>query len=148
MDFPTVEEVNKMFKTGMSFNSFAKEMGKHKNTIKNYYAKLGYKYNRDLHQFVAIEDNNNNKDIGSLELEQRVQILEEKVNALTSIKATANDFALDSRVLRTDIKTRSIKISASAMQAFTKLAETKLSMYAKQDLLAMALLEFVDKYNN
>lgn len=146
MDFPTVEEVNKMFKTGMSLNKLAEEMGKHKNTVKNYYAKLGYKYNKDLHQFITITNEESNKNIGSMELEQRVRVLEEKVNALTSTKPTKSDFTLDSRVIRADIKTRSIKISASAMQAFTELAETKLNMYAKQDLLAMALLEFVDKY--
>lgn len=160
MNYPSMEEVNKLFQEGTSLNKLAEILGVHKNTIKNHYQKLGYKYDRALHQFikndgvtVSVTKSNTplkqkketNKDMNYIELEKRVKALEDRFNALNP-KTIESDFILDSRVLRTDIKTRSIKVSATAMEAFTTLAETKLSMYSKQDLLSQALIEFADKY--
>lgn len=150
MKYPTIEEVNQLLREGKSLNKLSEFLGVQKNTIKNHYQKLGYQFDRAVNQFVQ---NNNSvtqsntpvkqkKDMNYIELEQRIKALEDKIFS----KNKTSNFTLDSRVLRSDIKTRSIKISASAMQSFMNLAETKLNMYAKQDLLAMALLEFTDKY--
>ncbi|MDV4152730.1 hypothetical protein R0131_18025 [Clostridium sp. AL.422] len=78
-----------------------------------------------------------------------LQSLEERIKALESIvlqnntKVTPDTFTIE---LKKDIITRSIKVSKTIIDDFNNLAETKFSMYNKQDLLNKALTEFVEKY--
>lgn len=163
MSFADVNEVNKRFSEGLSLNKLSEELGRHKATIKAHYLKLGYKYNKTVHQFVEVESDtepttpttvNNDVEVNSSTntsidnydaLEKRMKALEKRMDVLSK-QSIRSDFTLDSRVLNNDIMTRSIKVSESIMNSFTRLCESKYNMYSKQDLISMALLEFLDKY--
>lgn len=149
--YPDIVEVIEKMNTGMSLNQLAKEVGKDRKTVKRYYENLGYTYVTEVRNFVknknecniTISNTNDNK---YKDLEDRIKILEDIVLS-NNTNATQNRFELDSRVLKNDIMTRSIKVSKSAMNTFNKVVERNLSMYTKQDLISMALLEFADKYS-
>ena len=148
--YPDILEVIEKLNSGMSLNTLAKEIGKDRKTVKKHYEKLGYSYVTELRNFVKnkVESNvteSNTDDDKYKALEERLKNLEDTVKQMQS-KPFKNDFELDSRVLNNDIMTRSIKVSKASMEAFSAVAEKKLSMYSKQDLISQALWEFVDKY--
>lgn len=148
--YPDILDVIEKLNNGMSLNALSKEIGKDRKTLKRYYEGLGYTYVTELRNFVkkkiepSVTESNTNDDKYK-DLEQRLKALEDIVMQMQS-KSPKSDFELDSRVLKNDIMIRSIKVSKNAMDAFTKVAENKLSMYSKQDLISQALLEFTDKY--
>ena len=156
-----IREINKRLEEGESLNSLDKNgtLKMSRKAFKNNAIKLGYFYNRELNLFVCDENvtpvtpikskektsNADEKDKVIKDILERLKILEEKV-LHNNTSVTPNQFILDSRTLSTDIKVRSFKVSEKALNEFIELAESKLSMYSKQNLFTQALLEFVDKY--
>ena len=164
-----IELANNALANGASLNKLDKTdtlAGLSRKAFKNNALKLGYIFNNDLNKFIidsnlsnttvtprankAIAINKDKKKADKMiEFEKRIEKLESIIETLMlqgNTKVTYNDFTLDSRVLNNDIMTRSIKVSKASMEAFSAVAEEKLSMYSKQDLISQALWEFVDKY--
>lgn len=146
MDTITIEDIqaiNEVLKDVKSLAKVPSEVKKFSDReLKRKAEKLGYKYSAQEKLFVKDEVPKMTQD----EIIKCLLDLQDKVEKLSKpSKATYSAVEINPKYT-TDIKTRSFMVSESAVDKFNKLAKTKLAQFRKQDLVTLALLDFVEKY--
>lgn len=165
MEENKILEVNKLFENGMSMNQLEKDgtLGCSRKAFKNRAFKIGYTYDNSLKKFIkddSIEIKAPTEHRVSKEkiiqktteekhtiasLEARIRQLEHIVLSNNTYTAQPIQIELDTRTKGT-VATRSIRVTKDAIELFNNIAETKLAMYTKQELMSQALIEFYEKY--
>lgn len=102
---------------------------------------LGFHYDSKQKAFVKIEVPTMSQD----EIIKRLLELENKVAKIGKHEKSHNSLEIDKKYT-TDGITRSFNVSKGALEKFNKAAETKFAQFRKQDLLTIALLEFVENH--
>lgn len=152
-----ITEINALLLQGYSLTKLEKEnklFGYSRRAFSRRAEKLGYEFDKTSNQLVQHQETSNNTsevnvspinnhDSKYAELEKRIQKLEDLILSNNTIPA---NFTLDDTLKECDIITRSFKVNPSTVEKFNSIAETKLAMYTKQQLLSQALLDFYNKY--
>lgn len=169
-EIKTIEDINiinKLLSEGETLESIGKkEDFPATRTIQRHIKKLGFQFERKLGIIVpnevlkdnivtapikkesspkkVIESNTkNNTNVTSIELSEIIKRIEVLESLMLHNNTNVTPVNIESR---TDIITRSIKVSKEIMSEFTKLCETEFPMYSKQDIISTALLEFIQKH--
>lgn len=152
-----IAEVNALLLQGYSLTKLEKEnklCGYSRRAFSRRAEKLGYEFDKTSNQLVqhqATSNNTsevnvsptNNDDSKYAELDKRLKKIEDLILSNNNIPM---NFELDESLKECDIITRSFKVNPATVEKFNSIAETKLAMYTKQQLLSQALLEFYNKY--
>lgn len=135
-------EINKAIKEYGSLSKVPEEIKMFSDReVKRKAEKLGYHYDSKEKAFVKIEVPN----MSQAEIIKRLLELEGKVAKIGKAEKSHNELKIDKKYT-TDSITRSFNVSKGALDKFNKLAESKYAQFRKQDLLTMALLEFVESH--
>ncbi|EOU2067477.1 hypothetical protein C4D45_09350 [Clostridium perfringens] len=134
---------NSLVVEGMSINQIAKMLKVKRNEIFEIMKENGFIYDRNQGFFVKInEDYSLIKRVEKLEQQQR-EILE-----LLSNTKQKNELKIDNDILNGEIIQKSYKLNKSIAQRFSDYCkELRGSGIKSQDILSMALLEFLQKRN-
>lgn len=134
---------NSLVVEGMSINQIAKMLKVKRNEIFEIMKENGFIYDRNQGFFVKInEDYSLIKRVEKLEQQQR-EILE-----LLSNTKQKNELKIDNDILNGEIVQKSYKLNKEVAERFSDYCkELRGSGIKSQDILSMALLEFLNKRN-
>lgn len=138
-----VEKINNsLVVNGMSINQIAKMLKVKRNEIFEIMKKEGFVFDKEQGFFVNINEDSLIKRVEKLEQQQR-EILE-----LLSNTKQKNELKIDNDILNGEIIQKSYKLNKSIAQRFSDYCkELRGSGIKSQDILSMALLEFLQKRN-
>lgn len=168
--------INDLLTKGETLESIGKKDGfASTRTIQRHIKKIGFRYDRKLGILVPIEgvtvsntkvtstnkietlnvanedvktqikknDSNNNSNVTKDDIANIIKRIEKIEKLMLQHNTNVTPLNINAN---TDITTRSIKVSKHAMNEFIELCESQFPMFNKQDLISLALLEFVKKY--
>lgn len=152
-----IAEVNTLLLQGYSLTKLEKQnklYGYSRRAFSRRAEKIGYEFDKASNQLVQHKETSNNTsevnisssnstDSRFAALEQRIKKIEDLILFNNTIPC---NFKLDESLKECDIITRSFKVNPDVVAKFNSIAETKLAMYTKQQLLSQALLDFYNKY--
>ncbi|WP_146674884.1 helix-turn-helix domain-containing protein [Clostridium cochlearium] len=151
-----VNYINKLLDNGNTVTQACKIIGIARSTVGGRFARNNYNYNEDLHKYY--KDNIEDITIKEIETENNDvdEILKIKSEILELVKAkkdifkmlktykynTSNDIPNE---LKDKIKIKTIKVYNAVYEEFNKVCNSYSSI-KKQDLISLALFEFIQKY--
>ncbi|MGM8259341.1 hypothetical protein [Clostridium perfringens] len=139
-NFDLVREINSLLNKGMSLNDVAKQLKTNKKDLLK--VMKGRDYIFDKSEGCFIQEKPIIQRIEKLEQQQR-EILE-----LLSNTKQKNELKIDNDILNGEIIQKSYKLNKSIAQRFSDYCkELRGSGIKSQDILSMALLEFLQKRN-
>lgn len=139
-NFDLVREINSLLNKGMSLNDVAKQLKTNKKDLLK--VMKGRNYIFDKSEGCFIQEKPIIQRIEKLEQQQR-EILE-----LLSNTKQKNELKIDNDILNGEIIQKSYKLNKSIAQRFSDYCkELRGSGIKSQDILSMALLEFLQKRN-
>ncbi|WP_283699235.1 hypothetical protein [Clostridium perfringens] len=139
-NFDLVREINSLLNKGMSLNDVAKQLKTNKKDLLK--VMKGRDYIFDKSEGCFIQEKPIIQRIEKLEQQQR-EILE-----LLSNTKRKNELKIDNDILNGEIIQKSYKLNKSIAQRFSDYCkELRGSGIKSQDILSMALLEFLQKRN-
>ncbi|ELC8402664.1 hypothetical protein [Clostridium perfringens] len=138
-----VEKINNsLVVNGMSINQIAKMLKVKRNEIFEIMKKEGFVFDKEQGFFVKINEDSLIKRVEKLEQQQR-EILE-----LLSNTKQKNELKIDNDILNGEIVQKSYKLNKEIAERFSDYCkELRGSGIKSQDILSMALLEFLNKRN-
>ncbi|MDH5078457.1 hypothetical protein [Clostridium perfringens] len=138
-----VEKINNsLVVNGMSINQIAKILKVKRNEIFEIMKKEGFVFDKEQGFFVNINEDSLIKRVEKLEQQQR-EILE-----LLSNTKQKNELKIDNDILNGEIVQKSYKLNKEIAERFSDYCkELRGSGIKSQDILSMALLEFLNKRN-
>lgn len=138
-----VEKINNsLVVNGMSINQIAKMLKVKRNEIFEIMKKEGFVFDKEQGFFVNINEDSLIKRVEKLEQQQR-EILE-----LLSNTKQKNELKIDNDILNGEIVQKSYKLNKEIAERFSDYCkELRGSGIKSQDILSMALLEFLNKRN-
>ena len=138
-----VEKINNsLVVNGMSINQIAKMLKVKRNEIFEIMKKEGFVFDKEQGFFVNINEDSLIKRVEKLEQQQR-EILE-----LLSNTKQKNELKIDNDILNGEIVQKSYKLNKEIAERFSDYCkELRGSGIKSQDILSMALLEFLQKRN-
>lgn len=142
-----VEKINNsLVVNGMSINQIAKMLKVKRNEIFEIMKKEGFVFDKEQGFFVNINEDSLIKRVEKLEKKQKEQ--EEIILELLSNTKQKNELKIDNDILNGEIIQKSYKLNKSIAQRFSDYCkELRGSGIKSQDILSMALLEFLQKRN-
>ena len=133
---------NSLVVNGMSINQIAKMLKVKRNEIFEIMKKEGFVFDKEQGFFVKINEDSLIKRVEKLEQQQR-EILE-----LLSNTKQKNELKIDNDILKGEIVQKSYKLNKEIAERFSDYCkELRGSGIKSQDILSMALLEFLNKRN-
>ncbi|EJT6665759.1 hypothetical protein N2W48_003023 [Clostridium perfringens] len=143
VDKSLVEQINNsLVLEGKSINQIAKMLKVKRSEIFDIMKQNGFTYDKEQGFFVKINEESLIKRIEKLE-QQNKEILE-----LLSNTKQKNELKIDNDILNGEIIQKSYKLNKSIAQRFSDYCkELRGSGIKSQDILSMALLEFLQKRN-
>lgn len=138
-----VEKINNsLVVEGMSINQIAKMLKVKRNEIFDIMKQNGFIYDKEQQFFVKINEDSLIKRVEKLEQQQR-EILE-----LLSNTKQKNELKIDNDILKGEIVQKSYKLNKEIAERFSDYCkELRGSGIKSQDILSLALLEFLQKRN-
>lgn len=138
-----VEKINNsLVVNGMSINQIAKMLKVKRNEIFEIMKKEGFVFDKEQGFFVKINEDSLIKRVEKLEQQQK-EILE-----LLSNTKQKNELKIDNDILNGEIVQKSYKLNKEIAERFSDYCkELRGSGIKSQDILSMALLEFLNKRN-
>lgn len=152
----TLEEVNIKLKEGLSIAQIERDLGYGKDTLRKKFNRAGYKYNKELKQYIT-QDNNvcckaitHNNTMSDKKEDQKVkqQFTDDEI---TVLKQLIKDYRLQQNIAKIDITnlkdktitTRSFRSYKEVMNNFAKYCkDNKLN---QAEAIATALSDFINK---
>ncbi|TDY38979.1 hypothetical protein C7445_1284 [Alicyclobacillus sacchari] len=115
--------------------------------LREHMESLGYRYNRQLSQYVP-DDGVKSQKTDQEELQGLLDLLAVKDQLLAMVGQLQPSMGFDFRDLYQHgaVVTRSLKTYSGIMEQFDAVCDRCYPQYRKQDLIGFALLEFVRKY--
>lgn len=143
VDKSLVEQINNsLVLEGKSINQIAKMLKVKRNEIFEIMKKEGFVFDKEQGFFVKINEDSLIKRVEKLEQQQR-EILE-----LLSNTKQKNELKIDNDILNGEIVQKSYKLNKEVAERFSDYCkELRGSGIKSQDILSMALLEFLNKRN-
>ncbi|MDK0615915.1 hypothetical protein P5E77_13915 [Clostridium perfringens] len=143
VDKSLVEQINNsLVVNGMSINQIAKMLKVKRNEIFEIMKKEGFVFDKEQQFFVKINEDSLIKRVEKLEQQQR-EILE-----LLSNTKQKNELKIDNDILNGEIVQKSYKLNKEVAERFGNYCkELRSSGIKSQDVLSLALLEFLNKRN-
>lgn len=143
VDKSLVEQINNsLVLEGKSINQIAKMLKVKRSEIFDIMKQNGFTYDKEQGFFVKINEESLIKRIEKLEQQQR-----EMLELLSNTKQK-NELKIDNDILNGEIIQKSYKLNKSIAQRFSDYCkELRGSGIKSQDILSMALLEFLQKRN-
>ncbi|HHD2743829.1 TPA: hypothetical protein ACOTGW_002746 [Clostridium perfringens] len=143
MDKSLVEQINNsLVLEGKSINQIAKMLKVKRSEIFDIMKQNGFTYDKEQGFFVKINEDSLIKRVEKLEQQQR-EILE-----LLSNTKQKNELKIDNDILNGEIVQKSYKLNKEIAERFSDYCkELRGSGIKSQDILSMALLEFLNKRN-
>ena len=139
-NFDLVREINSLLNKGMSLNDVAKQLKTNKKDL------LKVMKNRDY-----IFDKSEGCFIQEKPIIQRIEKLEQQQREILELLSNTkrkNELKIDNDILNGEIIQKSYKLNKSIAQRFSDYCkELRGSGIKSQDILSMALLEFLQKRN-
>lgn len=155
-----VEYINSLLKT-TSLTKASASIGIARKTLSGQFERAGYKLDKNIKQYIRINNNTNekaqklnNKALGgsnssnnSNSLEARVNSLEKQIEGIMAMLETNknNTSELNIRTFEGEKVARSYKVDNEVQKQFKAFCKAH-SEYAVGDILANAMLEFMNKY--
>lgn len=143
-NFDLVREINSLLNKGMSLNDVAKQLKTNKKDLLK--VMKGRDYIFDKSEGCFIQEKPIIQRIENLEEKQKEQ--EKIILELLSNTKQKNELKIDNDILNGEIVQKSYKLNKSIAQRFSDYCkELRGSGIKSQDILSMALLEFLQKRN-
>ena len=155
-----MEYINSLLKT-TSLTKASASIGIARKTLSGQFERAGYKLDKNIKQYIRINNNTNekaqklnNKALGgsnssnnSNSLEARVNSLEKQIEGIMAMLETNknNTSELNIRTFEGEKVARSYKVDNEVQKQFKAFCKAH-SEYAVGDILANAMLEFMNKY--
>ena len=155
-----VEYINSLLKT-TSLTKASASIGIARKTLSGQFERAGYKLDKNIKQYIRINNNTNekaqklnnkalsgsNSSNNSNSLEARVNSLEKQIEAIKAMLETNknNTTELNIKVFEGEKVARSYKVSIEVQKQFKAFCKAH-SEYEVGDILANAMLEFMNKY--
>ena len=155
-----VEYINSLLKT-TSLTKASASIGIARKTLSGQFERAGYKLDKNIKQYIRINNNTNekaqklnNKALGgsnssnnSNSLEARVNSLEKQIEGIMAMLETNknNTTELNIKVFEGEKVARSYKVNIEVQKQFKAFCKAH-SEYEVGDILANAMLEFMNKY--
>ena len=156
-----VEYINSLLKT-TSLTKASASIGIARKTLSGQFERAGYKLDKNIKQYIRINNNTNEKaqklnnkalsgsnsgNNSSNSLEKRVEGLEKQIEAIKAMLETNknNTTELNIKVFEGEKVARSYKVNIEVQKQFKAFCKAH-SEYEVGDILANAMLEFMNKY--
>lgn len=155
-----VEYINSLLKT-TSLTKASASIGIARKTLSGQFERAGYKLDKNIKQYIRINNNTNekaqklnnkalsgsNSSNNSNSLEARVNSLEKQIEGIMAMLETNknNTSELNIRTFEGEKVARSYKVDNEVQKQFKAFCKAH-SEYAVGDILANAMLEFMNKY--
>ena len=155
-----VEYINSLLKT-TSLTKASASIGIARKTLSGQFERAGYKLDKNIKQYIRINNNTNekaqklnnkalsgsNSSNNSNSLEARVNSLEKQIEAIKAMLETNknNTTELNIKVFEGEKVARSYKVNIEVQEQFKAFCKAH-SEYEVGDILANAMLEFMNKY--
>lgn len=155
-----VEYINSLLKT-TSLTKASASIGIARKTLSGQFERAGYKLDKNIKQYIRINNNTNekaqklnnkalsggNSSNNSNSLEARVNSLEKQIEAIKAMLETNknNTTELNIKVFEGEKVARSYKVNIEVQKQFKAFCKAH-SEYEVGDILANAMLEFMNKY--
>lgn len=168
-----VEFINEQLNKGDSLTNICKNIGIGRTTLRDRFTKAGYKFNAELKQYICNTDakeyncNTNILQTEIVEYKSNTNILNNKenkeklinlINEYDTIRELIEwyhkqknivelpELKIDKSKLTGEIKTTTIRLYSNVWDKFKFFSE-KYPEYKAMDLISMALIEFMEKYD-
>lgn len=108
---------------------------------------LGYRYNRSLGQYFKtdpVKPQKANRE--AFEEAQELLAVKDQLLALVGARSQSLNINFQDLYQRGEVTTRSFRTYSGVLEAFDAVCDTDYPQYRKQDLLGVALLDFVRRY--
>lgn len=155
-----VEYINSLLKT-TSLTKASASIGIARKTLSGQFERAGYKLDKNIKQYIRINNNTNekaqklnnkalsggNSSNNSNSLEARVNSLEKQIEGIMAMLETNknNTTELNIKVFEGEKVARSYKVNIEVQKQFKAFCKAH-SEYEVGDILANAMLEFMNKY--
>lgn len=154
-----VEFINEQLNKGDSLTNICKNIGIGRTTLRDRFAKAGYKFNAELKQYICNTDAKEYKsNTNILNNKENKEKLINLINEYDTIRELIEwyhkqknivelpELKIDKSKLTGEIKTTTIRLYSNVWDKFKFFSE-KYPEYKAMDLISMALIEFMEKYD-
>lgn len=150
-----IEFINKELEN-KSLTKISEELKVARKTIRNRFERIGYSYDKQSNKYIIEtnkedqEDFNNTINIKLLlermkGLERQIKTLEEEFKLIKDRPKIKEDEEIDIKMLYGETVSRCYRLNKEVQKEFSSFCKQN-SSYKVQDILASALMEYMDKY--